>query len=166
MNRTRKPSHPGIAFSKLVLAPLNRSTKDAAETMGVCQSYLESVLSGDVPVTRDLAKKMDEFTNTPADSWMSIQTILEEWERDEEMRAQTGKIFSVENIRAEVEKTREILDSNPMPFGRPIKNRSISGNVHCAELHDGTLDKKAIKKVSDSLGGKKKSWLRRLFSWK
>ena len=166
MNRTRRPTHPGIAFNELVLAPLGRSTEDAAKAMGVCRSYSESVLSGDVPVTRVMAKKMDRYTNTPADSWMSIQTILDEWERDEEMRAQTGKIFSVENIRAEVEKTREILDSNPMPFGRPAKNRSISSNVHYAELHDGTLDKKAIKKVSDSLGGKRKSWLRRLFSWK
>lgn len=137
MNRTIRPMHPGIAFNELVLAPLGRSTEYAAKAMGVCQSYLESVLSGDILVTRDLAEKMDEFANTPADSWMSIQTMLDEWERD--------LVWS--------------------EF-RPTNNRSISGNVHYAELHDGTLDKKAIKKVNDTLGGKKKSWLRRLFSRK
>lgn len=85
MKRTRKPSHPGEAFWDLVIKPQCLSINLVARSMKVNANDLADILDGNKNLSKEMADKFGEYTNTSAGSWLNMQTDLDEWEKDNEI---------------------------------------------------------------------------------
>lgn len=77
---TRKPTHPGILFNTEVLQPTNTPPYVAADAMEMSSLCLIAICSGMAPVTQGIAEKMAAYTGTTAESWLRMQTNLDEWQ--------------------------------------------------------------------------------------
>ena len=81
MQQTRKPTHPGVAFKELAIIPGEKSIDLAAKRMGFDHAHdLRDILDGNKKVTQNTANKFGEYSKTSPESWLSMQTKLDEWE--------------------------------------------------------------------------------------
>jgi len=93
-SKTRKPSHPGVVFKKLILEELGISIVDAAKLLKLPRSTMSYVLNDRGRLTPEMAKRFAKFTNTSVASWYNMQTAVEIWEVENSWVAEDVERFS------------------------------------------------------------------------
>lgn len=79
MKKTRKPTHPGIAFKALVIEPLNLSITDTAKHLHVSRKTLSEVINGRSDLSPEMALRWAKLTKTSVGSWYKMQAALDIW---------------------------------------------------------------------------------------
>ena len=67
------PIHPGRIFEGHLLPRKNLNLHDAATQLGVTDKLLKDFVDGKVPVTKDLATRLSNFSNTSRKFWTNLQ---------------------------------------------------------------------------------------------
>ena len=78
--KTRKPTHPGIAFKTLVLDELELTITQAANHLNVSRKQLSEVINGKARLSTEMAKRWGKYTDTSTASWLNMQVQLDLWE--------------------------------------------------------------------------------------
>ncbi len=79
MKKTRKPTHPGIAFKELVIEPLNLTITETAHHLRVARKTLSEVLNGRSDLSPEMALRWAKLTDTSVGSWYKMQVALDIW---------------------------------------------------------------------------------------
>ena len=75
------PPHPGETLREDILPGLGLTVAAAARQLGVSRGHLSRVLSCQVPVSPDLALRLEQWLiNPPADVWLRMQVAYDLWE--------------------------------------------------------------------------------------
>lgn len=80
--RKRKPTHAGVFFKTDILQPMKLSITQAAQTMGMSRKHLSAFVNGDVPCSKDMAKRLAVATETSVASWINMQAAVDVWEAE------------------------------------------------------------------------------------
>ncbi|MDH5664711.1 MAG: HigA family addiction module antitoxin [Nitrosopumilus sp.] len=54
---------------------LHMSSKDLAAKAGIEETVINGILEGKVPITQDVAVKLEEIVGRPAHFWANLQTL-------------------------------------------------------------------------------------------
>jgi len=74
------PPHPGEILREDVLPELGFSVSEAARQLGVSRVQLSRVLHGHVPMSPDLALRLEQWLSGPtADVWLRMQITHDLW---------------------------------------------------------------------------------------
>lgn len=74
-----QPVHPGILLGRSVLPGLHLPTNKIIERLKVSRDEFESLLSGKMDFTPELANRVGELLGDGAEIWLSIQESYNEW---------------------------------------------------------------------------------------
>ncbi|MCC2666318.1 MAG: family transcriptional regulator [Gammaproteobacteria bacterium] len=74
-----KPTHPGAILREDVLPELNMTQGDIAKALGVSRRTVSQILKEHRPITLDMAKRLERFLGTSAESWLKMQNALDLW---------------------------------------------------------------------------------------
>ncbi len=80
--RKRKPIHAGVFFKTDVLEPMKLSITQAAQVLGISRKHLSAFVNGDVPCSKDMAKRLAVATETSVASWLNMQAAVDVWEAE------------------------------------------------------------------------------------
>ncbi len=87
-----EPAHPGEILREDVLPALDLSASDAAEQLGVSGSALEAVLTGDEPVSPEMAVRLGKFCGNGAAFWLRLQANYDLWHAERLLKAEVQRI--------------------------------------------------------------------------
>jgi addiction module HigA family antidote len=82
--QNRKPTHPGALLREDVLPGLNMTQSEIADALGVSRRTISQILNEHRPVTPDMAKRLEYFLGTPAETWLTLQHTLDLWHLDQD----------------------------------------------------------------------------------
>ncbi len=80
---TRQPEHPGLLLRRMLEDDLAVTQEGFAKSIGVSRRSLGSFLRGRVPLSLDLALRLERALGEPAESWVERQLA---WSRVREGR--------------------------------------------------------------------------------
>jgi antitoxin HigA-1 len=92
---TRPPVHPGAFFERNILPELrrqNRTIGEIARLMGVARQTLHRVMSGEHPVTPDMAVRLGKLCGNGPDLWLNMQARYDGWEAGRRLAPELKKI--------------------------------------------------------------------------
>jgi addiction module HigA family antidote len=73
------PVHPGILLGRSVLPGLHMPTEKVVERLKVSGTEFESLLSGKIDFTPELASRVGEFVGDGAEIWLRLQESYNDW---------------------------------------------------------------------------------------
>jgi antitoxin HigA-1 len=92
---TRAPTHPGIFFELDVLPQFRaqrRTVGEIATLLRVSRQTLHRVMSGEHPVTPDMAVRLGKLCGNGPDLWLNMQARYDAWEASHRLAPELKKI--------------------------------------------------------------------------
>lgn len=81
--RMHNPPHPGQIIKHLCLDPLDLSTAQAAQALGVSRKTLSAILNGRAGISPEMAVRLSIAFSTSAESWLNQQTQYDLWHAEQ-----------------------------------------------------------------------------------
>jgi len=78
------PLHPGKSIKKDYLEPLNLTTRELANGLGVAKSTVDRLVKGQTGVTTDMAIRLGICLSTTPESWLGMQRAYDVWKAQKE----------------------------------------------------------------------------------
>ena len=75
-----EPPHPGKVIRMSYIDDAGITVTAMAEALGVSQSSLSRVLSGQARISPDMAIRLEKSLNTSAGTWLRMQAAYDEWQ--------------------------------------------------------------------------------------
>lgn len=72
-------SHPGKVFRRRVLKKIKLTRKEIAARLGISQDHLAQFVNGQMPVTIELARKLEAEFLISAAAWMNYQKAYDSY---------------------------------------------------------------------------------------
>lgn len=69
----RTPSHAGEVLKSGFIDQYELSIVTVSELLGMTREHLSRIINGHIPVTSDVAAKLEILTKMPASQWLSLQ---------------------------------------------------------------------------------------------
>ncbi|WP_039056197.1 HigA family addiction module antitoxin [Enterobacter sp. Bisph1] len=85
---TRKPTPPGDILLYEYLEPLELKINDLAEMLHVHRNTISALVNNNRKLTTDMAFRLAKAFDTSVDFWLNLQTAVDLWEIENDMRAQ------------------------------------------------------------------------------
>ncbi|PHJ58794.1 pirin [Nostoc linckia z18] len=96
MNNERMPNiHPGEILQLEFLEPLNITSYRLSKDIGVAQTRIDDILSGNLSITADTALRLSRYFGNSAQFWLNLQTqydIRQALEENSEVYNQIPKL--------------------------------------------------------------------------
>jgi antitoxin HigA-1 len=67
------PSHAGQILKSGFIEQYSLPVATVADLLGITREHLSRILNGHMPITADLASKLELLTKVPASQWLTIQ---------------------------------------------------------------------------------------------
>lgn len=77
IERTRRPTHPGIILEEHYIKPLNLNLQELADHLELARNTLYKIRLGKVGITPNIAVKFAEAFNTTPELWLNLQLKYE-----------------------------------------------------------------------------------------
>lgn len=74
MPRDLPPIHPSEVLKEDFMQPFNLTANQLAQDIHIPISWLDAFLSGQYPLTADLALRLARYFGTDAQSWLNLQS--------------------------------------------------------------------------------------------
>ena len=74
------PPHPGEVLNEAHLKALRLSLTETAKTIGISRKHLSNIVNANVPVTADIAKRLEVLTGSSAQMWLNMQAGYDLWQ--------------------------------------------------------------------------------------
>ena len=79
MKVTRQPTHPGEILKYHYLEPLNLTTSDLADAVGVSRKTISKLINERGSVTPEMALRLSIAFKTTAQLWLNLQQSYDLW---------------------------------------------------------------------------------------
>jgi antitoxin HigA-1 len=92
---TRPPTHPGVLFKCEILPEFRRQGRTIgaiATLLGISRQTLHRVMSGEHPVTPELAVRLGKLCGNGPDLWLNLQARYDAWQATRRLAAELKKI--------------------------------------------------------------------------
>lgn len=90
---TRRPTHPGVLFSRSILPSLGRRTiGEIAMLLGVSRQTLHRVMAGQSAITPDMAVRLGKLCGNGPALWLNLQARYDAWEASRRLAKALKKI--------------------------------------------------------------------------
>lgn len=87
-----QPLHPGDLLAESILPALGASISQAARDLGVSRQTLHGVIAKDMPITPELAVRLEDFSGCPAEVWLLLQVGFDLWRVRAESGTRRGRV--------------------------------------------------------------------------
>ena len=79
MNKTRKPTHPGMILKQHYLEPLNMPISKFADTVHVSRKTISAIVHERQSVTPEMAMRLSLALDTTPQLWTNLQANYDLW---------------------------------------------------------------------------------------
>ncbi|QTA90823.1 HigA family addiction module antitoxin [Desulfonema magnum] len=76
----RRPTHPGEILKYEYLDLLGMTESQLAEFIGISLNTVNELVSGEHPVSSDIAFRLARFFNTSTEFWLNLQRNVDLWD--------------------------------------------------------------------------------------
>jgi len=96
--RTRRPTHPGEALAEVVFPAINISRQRFARILDISRQYLHKIMTGQAPISADIALRLERAIGGDADTWMNMQTSYDLWNRERVLSGQLELVQKLDSV--------------------------------------------------------------------
>ena len=90
----RCPTHPGEILRYDVLPALNMTIAGAARELGISRQMLHKIISGQAPITPEMALRIGKWCGNGPGLWLRMQQAYDLWRAEQAMAAELDAIPS------------------------------------------------------------------------
>ncbi len=96
--RIRRPTHPGEALAEIVFPAINISRQHFARTLDISRQYLHKIMTGQAPISADIALRLERAIGGNANTWMNMQTAYDLWSREQALSGQLELVEKLDSV--------------------------------------------------------------------